>query len=195
MSLFERGDDDGDDVVLEVRLNARLGPVQRGDRYEDPLAYFLEARFPGSVVTGGGTLLSTLGEPLSCRVDAHIVGDPADVLEATVGFLDDVGAPRGSTARVDRLPEREFGTTDGVAVYLNGKDLSDEVYATHDVNELLDDLQDSLGDTGGLQSYWEGPDDTAVYLYGPSAELMLIRVSDLLAKHPLAQMSRVEPIT
>ena len=80
-------------------------------------------------------------------------------------------------------------------MYLNGKDLPYEVYATHDVNELLDELQESLGSTGGLQSYWEGPEDTAVYLYGPSAEIMLTRVSDLLAKHPLAQMCKVEPIT
>ena len=30
-----------DTTTLEVRLNARLPSVQRGDRYEDPLAYWL----------------------------------------------------------------------------------------------------------------------------------------------------------
>ena len=38
---------------LEVRLNARLHAVQRGDRYEDPLAFWLEHRFPGSKVLAG----------------------------------------------------------------------------------------------------------------------------------------------
>ena len=45
-------------AILEVRINARLQPVHRGDRYEDPLAFLLERSFPGSAVTGGGTLVS-----------------------------------------------------------------------------------------------------------------------------------------
>ena len=44
--------------MREVRINARLQPVHRGDRYEDPLAFLLERSFPGSAVTGGGTLVS-----------------------------------------------------------------------------------------------------------------------------------------
>ena len=34
-------------ALLEVRLNARLQPVHRGDRYEDPLAFLLERLVPG----------------------------------------------------------------------------------------------------------------------------------------------------
>ena len=67
---------------LEVRLNARLPSVQRGDQYEDPLAYWLEDRFPGSRVTGGGTLRSREGEPLVCGIDADVIGD-LDAVEVT----------------------------------------------------------------------------------------------------------------
>ena len=65
----------GDAAILEVRINARLQPVHRGDRYEDPLAFLLERSFPGSAVTGGGTLVSGDGEPLSCAIEATVVGD------------------------------------------------------------------------------------------------------------------------
>ena len=70
----------------------------------------------------------------------------------------------------------EINVTEGLAVYLNGTDLPDEVYATSDVNELIAGMHGSLGDEGRMQSYWQGPRETALYLYGSSAA----RMSDLI---------------
>jgi hypothetical protein len=177
--------------ALEVRLNARLHAVQRGDRYEDPLAYWLEERFPGSRVVAAGTLVSPLGEPLSCAVRADVVGRPASVLDEVVMFLEDLGTPKGSVVVVDEI-ERGFGTNEGLALYLDGANLSPEVYATLDVNEFLDELHESLGGTGTIQGFWESDDTTGVYLYGASAELMTSAIDDLLTVHPLARGSRLE---
>ncbi len=179
---------------LEVRLPCRLPGVQRGDRYEDPLAYFLEGNFPGSRVTGGGTLLSPEGEPLSCGIDAEVVGDPDEILDGVAEFLDELGSPKGSTATIDGFAARTFGTNEGLALYLDGTGLPAEVYAAHDVNEFLDRLHESLGGTGGMQSFWEGSDETAVYLYGPSADAMRDAITPLLAAHPLARSSRLERV-
>jgi hypothetical protein len=179
---------------LAVRINARLPGVQRGDRYEDPLAYFLEDSFPGSHVIGGGTLLSNAGEPLQCGVDADVPGAAQDILDAVVAFLDGHGAPRGSTATCGDLPAREFGTTEGLALYLDGTGLAPEVYAAHDINEFLDRLQEAVEGKGGLQAFWEGPTETAVYIYGPSAQDLRAVIEPLLASHPLAQSSRLEQI-
>ncbi len=181
-------------TTLEVRLNARLPSVQRGDRYEDPLAYWLEDRFPGSRVTGGGTLRSKEGEPLVCGIDAEVVGDPDEIEDAVVVYLEALGAPRGSTVALTGRAPREVGSIEGVALYLDRHGLPDEVYAEHDVNEFLDALNDAVDGFGVLQAFWEGPDWTAVYVYGPSAQALSDIVAPLLADHPLARGARLDRI-
>ena len=178
---------------LEVRLNARLHAVQRGDRYEDPLAYWLEQRFPGSRVLAAGTLISPLGEPLSCAVRAEAVGDPEEVLAALVAFLEELGTPKGSVVEVGDLVS-DVGTTEGLALYLDGDSLSPEVYATLDVNEFLDELVEELGSTGGIQGFWESQDTTGIYIYGADADVMTGAIDELLTVHPLARGHRLERI-
>jgi hypothetical protein len=168
--------------------------VQRGDRYEDPLAYYLEASFPGSRVVGGGTLLSTEGEPLSCGIDADVLGAPDDILDGVATFLDELGSPVGSSATIDGLDPRTFGRNEGLALYLDGTGLDPAVYEAHDINEFLDQLHESLGASGTMQSFWEGPTETAVYMYGPSAESIREAIAPLLATHPLARSSRLVQI-
>jgi hypothetical protein len=178
---------------LEVRLNARLHAVQRGDRFEDPLAYWLEHRFPGSKVLAAGTLVSPLGEPLSCAVRAEAVGEPAEVLDSVVAFLTELGTPKGSLVEVGEL-ERSVGTTEGLALYLDGTSLSPEVYATLDVNEFLDELVDELRGTGAVQGFWESQDTTGIYIYGADADAMTGAIDELLTVHPLARGHRLERI-
>jgi hypothetical protein len=178
-------------ALLQVRINARLPSVQRGDRYEDPLAYWLESTFPGSRVTGGGTLRSPEGEPLSCGIDAEVVGDADQVVHDVVGFLEELGAPRGSSASIVDGAYRPFGSSEGLAVYLNGTDLPAAVYAAHDVNEFFDRLHEAIQGTGALQAFWEGQATTAVYAYGPSYDAMHDAIAPLLASHPLAEKARV----
>jgi hypothetical protein len=180
--------------LLQVRINARLPSVQRGDRYEDPLAFWLESRYPGSHVTGGGTLRSPEGEPLSCGIDAEVVGDADAVISGVTAFLDGLGAPRGSSATIVDGPYRPFGTSEGLAVYLNGTDLPAQVYAAHDVNEFFDRLHEAVADTGALQAFWEGPETTAGYVYGASYDAIREAVAPLLASHPLAEKARVVQI-
>jgi hypothetical protein len=190
------GADDGNDmtITLEVRLNARLPSVQRGDRFEDPLAFWLEERFPGSRVTGGGTLRSREGEPLVSGIDAQIVGTADVVEDEVVAFLEALGAPRGSTVALAGRAPREVGKVEGVALYLERHALPEEVYAANDINEFLDLLNANAEGVGVLQAFWEGPDATAVYVYGPSADAILDAVAPLIAAHPLAQASRLERI-
>ena len=137
-------------ALLEVRINARVQPVHRGDRYEDPLAFLLEREFPGSSVTGGGTLVSGDGEPLSCAIEAQVVGDPVRIAAAVIDLLEAQGAPRGSSLGIDHDDARFFGTTDGLGLYLDGVGLPDEVYAANDVNELLDRLHIALAENARL---------------------------------------------
>ena len=182
---------------IYVTLNARLRPLDRGTRFEDPLLELLEEKVRDLEVTGGGTLLSPNREPSSCDIDLSFTDDPARTLLLIVETLEKLGAPVGSHARHGGGDTNKvmFGRTEGVGIYLNGTDLPDEVYQTSDVNELITRLGDSLGDAGEMLSYWEGPTETALYFYGPSADTMTRLWSDVLARHPLAQRCRVEVLT
>ena len=180
---------------LAILLKARLRPHDRRDRYELPLLQVLDAQVPGSRITGGGTLLSRQREPQSCDFDVELAGDPQTGLALVIGALERLGAPKGSTARLGEGQVRSFGVTEGLGLYLNGTDLPDEVYATNDVNDLIQQLHQRLGDQGSMQSWWQGPRETALYLYGPSAARMRELVQDVVASHPLAQQSRLVALT
>jgi hypothetical protein len=184
---------------IYVTLNARLQPLDRGERFEDPLVELLADKLRDVDVSGGGTLLNEKREPSTCDIDLSVKGNPDEALRVIVAALERLGAPKGSVARVggaDRDKEREvkFGVTEGIAIYLNGADLPDEAYQTNDVNELVARLDASLGDAGQMYSHWQGPTETALYYYGPSAARMRELVAAVLGTHPLGQLSRVEQI-
>jgi hypothetical protein len=120
-----------------ITLNARLRPLDRGDRYEDPLREAIEAAVPGSQVSGGGTLLSAEREPLVSDIDLDVPGDAREVIGLVTGVLEAAGAPKGSQARLEAGETVPFGVTEGVAVYLNGTDLPAHVYASSDINDLI----------------------------------------------------------
>jgi hypothetical protein len=176
---------------LSITINARLRPVDRGTRYEDPLNAAIAAAAPGSKVTGAGTLLTPDREPTASDIDVNIEGNAEAALALAVTTLEAAGAPKGSRAQLDDHEPVMFGITEGLAVYLNGTDLPDEVYATSDVNELIAALRSSLNREGHMQSYWQGPRETALYLYGPSATRMSDLIVDVLATFPLARRCRV----
>jgi hypothetical protein len=181
---------------IYVNLNARLQPLDRGDRFEDPLVDLLEKKIRKLSVTGGGTLMEAGGEPSKCDIDLTFKGNADEALQLIIGTLTSLGAPIGSTARIGGKDTAvPFGSTEGIGVYLNGTDLPDEVYRTSDVNELIARLREGLGDAGDMYSYWQGPTETALYFYGPSANRMRERMSVVLQTHPLAQRCRVESLT
>ena len=179
---------------LWITINARLRPLDRGERYEDPLEEALDAKAPGSHIGGGGTLLSAEGEPTVSDVDLDVAGDAQAVLALTIATLEAAGIPKGSIIRLDDGEPVPFGVTEGLAVYLNGTDLPAEVYEGNDINDLIAALLDALGAEGEMQSYWEGPQETALYLYGPSAARMSDLVAGVLDGAPLAQRCRVVPL-
>ncbi|MEH1015446.1 hypothetical protein V6U90_20315 [Micromonospora sp. CPCC 206060] len=181
--------------TLEITLNARLRPLDRGEVYEDPLQEVLEARAPGSEIVGGGTMMSPDGEPLSCDVAIDLAGDSEAGLALVVDVLQQLGAPRGSTARLGDNGPVVFGLSEGVGLYLNGTDLPEQVYAESDINELIGQLIARLGERGGMHSYWQGPRETALYFYGPSAREMAELMREVLDTHPLAQRSRLVSLT
>ena len=182
--------------LLTVELNARLRPLDRVEHFEDPLGDYVASEGLPAQVDGGGTLMSSDGEPE--RSDVEVVvssGDPMPVVAAIAIFLTRIGAPRGSRILDGGRVVTEIGTHEGLGLYLNGSDLPDDVYAGNDVNELVAAVGDALGAAGRMLSYWEGPTETALYLYGPSAAVMRARLDPVLPRFALAQRARLVELT
>jgi len=173
-------------MMVIATLNARLQPVQRVERYDDPLHEFLQSRGAGSV-EGGGTLLGTDGEVESADVEVEL-SDP-DKLDLLAQTFDLLGAPVGSTWRAGERTV-DLGRNEGLGLYLNGTDLAPEVYATSDVNQVIASLEELLGHAGELHGWWEGPRETALYFYGPSYDAMAALLADYVATEPLCERSR-----
>ncbi|MBN3492959.1 hypothetical protein [Vibrio neptunius] len=87
-----------------------------------------------------------------------------------------------------------FATLEGLAIYLNGTDLDPEVYANSDSNYVYSELDRLTYDYGKVYSYWQGPKETAFYLYGTSFAQMKLQISELVTSYPLCQKCRIEQI-
>ena len=180
------------ETYVTARLNARLRPLDRGEIYEDALDGLLKDRSLGEV-TGGGTMQSESGEIEFCDLEICLTRVTEETLDQLRLWLEDLGAPKGSVLLLERETDSEiaFGRNEGLAVYFNGTDLPDEVYAECDINLVHSEFEKLLGADGRIQSYWEGPQETAFYLYGPSYGTMLGAIQPFLDSYPLCRKARL----
>lgn len=178
-------------LSLNVKLNARLQPEHRLQLFEDPLDAMLEGAGIGEIM-GGGTALSEEGEVE--HGDLEILLHDAAALPNLIEALEQLGAPNGSLIQREGEADLPFGTTEGLGLYLNGTDLPDEVYEQCDSNYVFDQIVERIDGHGEICSWWQGPSETALYLYGASFDTMAERIADLLASYPLCQGARVVQI-
>lgn len=177
-------------IFAELNLNARLAPLDRGELFEDPIDDILNANDWGEV-TGGGSLLSKTGEVKSCDIDFEIVPEYKE------GFIEFIKClkiiPKGSVLKIDG-EEINVGVSEGLALYLNGTDLDEEVYRNNDINVLINQLDEAVKEIGAMYSYFEGNTETALYYYGDSFSELNARIAIIVRNHPLCQKCRIEQI-
>ena len=172
-----------------ARFYEGIGPIDRGERYEDPLLAVLESVRAGEV-TGGGSQLSETGEIEFADVELQLA-NLDDALQLVVDTLDRAGAPQGSEILgEDGRVLREFGRTQCLAIYLDGTSLPDDVYATLDFEDVVSRLG-ALAGPESFRGFWQGPEETGLYFFGPDAEAMFTNVEPLLRELPIGQNARV----
>jgi hypothetical protein len=180
--------------IVIARLNARAQPLDRGEVFEDPLDGILQAAGIGNV-TGGGTQLGGEGEIQFCDLEITVPEASDAVLAAIREALAGLGAPKGSRLIWnDGANELEFGSFEGLAVYLNGTDLPDSVYEQSDFGFVYEEFGRLLGNEGRVVSHWQGPTETALYLYGRCTDTMLARIRPFLDTYPLCAKARTVKI-
>ncbi|MEB5742672.1 hypothetical protein MXF09_23550 [Klebsiella aerogenes] len=174
-----------------VSLNARLQPIHRAD-LEDALAVVLEQYNIGHI-TGGGSFLTNDGEISECDINIDVRDVSEQAIDHILNFFKKTLAPKGSRLRInDRtIP---FGNQEGLALYLNGTDLPDDVYQSSDINVVWSEVDKALGEKGSIHSYHRGNKETALYLYGNCFSTMRALIQPFTEKYPLYQHCRIERI-
>lgn len=178
--------------AVSATLWEYIEPMDRGERYEDPLMEALEARNLGTV-DGGGTQLSD-----QCGIEfvdiEMSLANLDESLQLAREILEKQGASKGSVFRFERDGEVvaiPFGVNELVGIYLDGVSLPDEVYAEADLDVLAEQITAALGETGTIRGFWTGETETAVFLSGPNADAMVDALQPVFASYPLCQNARV----
>src|SRR5262245_15833677 len=161
--------------VVLARLYEHIEPIDRGDRYEDPLQAVLEQANIGRV-TGGGSQLNDVGGIAYAEVEIE-VANLDGALGVVVDALEKAGAPQGSELInvSDSQVLRQFGRQQCLAIFLDGMTLPEEVYADLDFEAVVSELGAAAGD-GSNRGFWQGPEETGLFFFGPDAEAMFARV-------------------
>jgi hypothetical protein len=177
---------------LTLQLNARLLPIDRGEFFEDPINEALEDSNCGTT-DGGGTMQQATGEIEFCDIEILLKDNNMENVDKLLQIIDRIGVPKGSFLLGDGF-EKSVGTLEGLALYLNGTELTEEVYQNCDINYVIEKIDEVLNGSGRFYSNWEGPENTALYFYGISFEEMKQRMNSFLSEYPLCQKCRVEQI-
>jgi hypothetical protein len=118
-----------------------------------------------------------------------------EAVELVKRVCEEAGAPAGSEIRISGDDAQEvvlFGRKEGLAIYLDGIGLSDEVYETCSADGLAWLIHGTLTKMGGeIRGSWVGPNETAIYLYGPNAEEMFTVLEPILTAYPLCRNARI----
>jgi hypothetical protein len=176
--------------LVLARLYEHIEPIDRGDRYEDPLQAALEEAGIGRV-TGGGSQLDELGAITYVDIEIELA-NLDDALRIVADALEAAGAPQGSELILasDERVLRDFGKLQCLAIYLDGTSLPDEVYAQLDFDAVVEEIGAAAGDDS-FRGFWQGPEETGLFLFGPDAEAMFAHVEPVLRRLPIGQNARV----
>lgn len=161
--------------LVLARITEHVEPIERGERYEDPLAAFLEEHGLGEV-TGGGSQLNADGEVEFADLELELVNLDGAVTEV-IQRLEAMGAPFGSSIQFAADSGRgplPFGKYEQLTIYLDGTGLPPDVYESLDFDRVYRELGQAVGREadGQARSVWTGPTETAVHLAGPKADAL-----------------------
>lgn len=132
------------------------------------------------------------GEVIDCDIEIEIDELSELTVDAVTETLATMLAPKGSTLYVSDQDRRiDFGAHEGLALYLNGADVPDDVYRDCDSNHVYAECGRLLEGLGVVSSHWQGPREIALYMYGWDFQAMQERLTPFLQEYPLCQQCRV----
>lgn len=195
-SFFKKSVEQPETNYIIAQLNDKIMPLGRGEVYEDPLDEFLKQKGYGEI-TGGGTLQSQTGEIKYCDIEIKLPGKVIDrvILFDIIKQIESFGAPKGSKLLIENTKEEiAFGKLEGFGIYLDGVNLSDEVYKNSDPAALATEIRRLANIKSNEPRFWEGNTETALYFYGDSFEMMKNSIINFINTHPECENAKIQKI-
>jgi hypothetical protein len=178
------------EIFLTVRINDKCEPIDRGDMYEDPLNDALEEKKLGEV-TGGGSQLNDQYQVEYCELEVCITGDLDEAKKVIIETLENNGLPKGSKIILND-EETLIGNHDVLALHFDNVNLPESVYEENNINNVLTEIEELLGDCGQRNSHTSSNEETVVYYGGVSFAIMKEKIEQYVASHPLCKNGKIE---
>lgn len=183
-----------------ITLNARLN-TNDCDQLKEVCLRFIEQEQKAIDLTQAITLKNELGESTGCEFhfSSDLLSD--EHIDFIIALFTSTLAPKGSKISIlenanNDCKQAFFGTLEGLALYLNGTDLPNDVYQNYSATQAYNACEQLLTaqELGNVCSIWQGPTETALYMYGPSAAAMQQAIAGFIESNPLCQKSRQQII-
>ena len=105
-------------------------------------------------------------------------------------FLEEQGAAKGSALILSTGEAKRtipFGLSEGIGVYFDGVSLPAEVYQECDINVVWEEFSRRLEGEAEIRGHWQGPTETALYIYGKASSTMRELLADYIESYPLCR--------
>jgi hypothetical protein len=175
---------------ITITLNAKLQPMHRAD-LEDAFDEICQKHGIEAEVVGGGTLQEENGEVKECDIEIALKDLNEKTIETVKGLFESMLAPKGSYMSIEGQGKVSFGKHEGLGLYLNGSDLPEEIYKSCDSNFVYQECERLLEGIATVDSHWQGPTETAIYMYGKNFKKIERAIKPLIESYPLCQKCRV----
>lgn len=171
-------------------LNTRLQPAGRR-KAEEALSRLMELKGLGQVVEGE-TLFAPSGEADHSLLRLGLRDDFPETLGELTELINRLGVPKGSQLEAAGIAW-PTGRQEGLALSLSGGDLPAPEQLDQQLQDLIEQLEALLDETGRLYGSWKAPQgDVVLYFYGDSYLEMLSAIGKVIDHHPLCQKCTVD---
>jgi hypothetical protein len=181
---------------IVVTLNDKIMPIDRGEFYEDKVELFLSEYNLGEVA-GGGTMQEKTGEIDYCDIEIKLHSEEVNKtqIQRIIEKFEEIGAPKGSTINIELLDEKiPFGKLEGLGLYLDGVNLSKNVYEECDINFVITEIHRLTETEHNVNRNWENESGIALYFYGESFDKMSSQIKDFIDTYPLCKNYELKKI-
>lgn len=178
---------------IVITLNDKIQPIDRGEYYENGLEKLLLENNIGEI-TGGGTMQHQSGEIDFVDIEIELSNEEIsnENLNKIILYLEEKGAPKNSKITIEKTNKViNFGKLEGIGVYLDGKNLDEEVYENCDSNFVVSEIKNLIDDKTDIVKFWEGSEKTALYFYGESFIEMKNKISNFINEYPLCKNAEI----
>jgi hypothetical protein len=173
-----------------VTIWEHIAPIDRGIRYAEPL-YEALGEEDLAIVGEGSRFTKELGiEYVNLELELTNLAFIPKIMET----LEQQGAPKGSELKYTvegKDTVQEFGTTECLALFLDGVNLPKEVYQSTDIDELVERLLEASSRLAEFRASWAGDEETSIHFFGDNADELFKWMEPVITEYPLCRNARV----